>query len=237
MEKDFHIPTPDGKVIYGKLRGELGEKLAIFVHGLTAHMDNHRFYNGARYLEGLGFANFRFNLYDDLGDARKLVDCTLKIHADDLGSVVRHFKDVGVKSFGVIGHSYGAPTILLAEPNQFRAVVLWDPSYQVEFEDLEHVPELSLYRSLGGVQYLFGEEMINEARRLDWDGLTQGLEVPLKVICAGEGILVEGGRRYCDVASGETDLVVVKGAGHSFNEDGAAEQLFEATAGWLKTYL
>ena len=42
------------------------------MHGLTGHMDEHIFYNGARFFEKKSFAAFRFNLYDDQDDAMKL---------------------------------------------------------------------------------------------------------------------------------------------------------------------
>lgn len=237
MEKDLHIPTPDGRVIYGKSRGQVSDALVILVHGLTAHMDNHRFYNGARYLsDQRDFPTARFNFYGDEKDARKLVNCTLKLHATDLDIIISHFRSQGVQRIGVVGHSYGGPVILLGR-EKVDAAVLWDPSFAIQFEDLEYVRELELYRSRGGVEYLFNPEMIEEARQLPWEDLTKGFSAPLKVICAGRGILREGGKIYVEKAEGPAELKVIEGADHSFNEDGAAEQLFEETAAWLETYL
>jgi pimeloyl-ACP methyl ester carboxylesterase len=236
VERDLVIATPDGAKIHGSLRGEARERLVIFVHGLTGHRNEHQFYNGARYLtDQRGVASFRFNLYGDEEGARTMTDCTLAIHAADLDAVVAYFRAEGVARIGVVGHSYGAPTILLSRKD-VQAIVLWDPSYGDLFRDAKRLTE-DLYTLGWGPEFLIGKEMIEERARVDWDHLTDELNVPLRVIAAGAGVLLEGSKRYVERAAGSADLKVIDGATHTFREDGAAEQLFEQTVEWFGAHL
>ncbi len=65
MEQELRIKIPGTKLkIHGFLRGKKSAPLVVFVHGLTGNMNEHLFFNGARWFEKKGFATFRFNLYD-----------------------------------------------------------------------------------------------------------------------------------------------------------------------------
>src|SRR3989344_1336712 len=120
MEKQLKIKTPDKKVIYGTLRGSLDKPLVIFVHGFTGFKDEHQFFNGARFFEKRGFSSFRFNLYHWEKGARKLEDCTLSLHGEDLDQVVEYFRKKGVKKIFAVGHSFGGLTVLLSKKKSFE---------------------------------------------------------------------------------------------------------------------
>lgn len=113
MEQFLTIPTADNKKIYGRLRGSLDKSLVIFVHGLGGRMDQHIYYNGARFLEENGISSFRFNLYMDAPRARNLSYCTLQNHSLDFDTVCSYFRQKGVKKIIAVGHSLGGPTIIL----------------------------------------------------------------------------------------------------------------------------
>lgn len=49
--------------------------------------------------------------------------------------------------------------------------------------------------------------------------------------------MVEGCRRYYDLANDPKDYVVIEGAGHTFDEDKVEEGLFKETLKWIKTKL
>ncbi len=235
METEFKIPIPGTKFnIYAKQYGSLDRPVVIFVHGLTGHMDEHPFYNGARYFHEYNISSLRFNLYDWQKDARKLTDCTLKTHASDLNAVIDHLKQQGAKILFAVGHSYGGPTILLAEQAKLRAVVLWDPSYGDIFDNAEYIKELNAYRIRWGTDILIGADMYEERKQLGWDNLTINLETPLKIISAGKGELLKGSKIYIEKAKGPTAHTIIKNAGHNFNEEGTAEELFKETLEWLQ---
>lgn len=235
MEAEFKIPIPGTKLnIYAKQYGSLDRPVIIFVHGLTGHMDEHPFYNGAQYFYDQGISSLRFNLYDWQKDARKLTNCTLKIHANDLNLVIDYLREKSVKKIFAIGHSYGGPTILLADQSKLDAIVLWDPSYGDIFDNTKYIQELDAYRIRWGTDILISAKMYEERKQLDWDNLTTNIQTPLKIISAGKGELLKGSKVYIKKAKGPTEHAIIENAGHNFNEEGTAEKLFEETLQWLK---
>ena len=240
MEKLLKVPTSDNKVIYGRLRGPLSQPLVIFVHGLGGIMNQHIYYNGARFLERNGISSFRLNLYGWEKDARNLIECTIDTHSYDLDKVVEYFRKKGVKKIFVVGHSFGGPTILLSKDKNFDGVILWDPSYDTpkSFEEFEYLPALDMYRVRWGIDVLIGKKMFEAKSKLrdrEEKGI-QKIAVPIKIITAGRGFLVWGGKRYYTLANEPKAHVVIKNADHLFDEDGAEEKLFEETIIWIKRF-
>lgn len=226
-------------VVHGRLRDALRQPLVIFVHGLTGNMDEHIFYNGARYFARHGIASYRFNLYDWPDGTRKLHACTLRTHASDLDRVVAYFRSRGVRRIIVVGHSYGGPTILLSRVMDFDGVVLWDPSYDLKhlWSNSRYIRSLHRYMLRWAYEVLVGKAMVEEARTLHSAELfaaIRSLNAPVKIIAAGKGILVCGCRRYFASAHAPKSFVVIPGAGHNFDEPGAEERLLAETLQWVR---
>lgn len=234
---DTHVEIEVGrkKPVSGVLRGDLAETLVIFVHGLTGHLQETLFYNGARYLGEKGLPTFRYNLYSPL----PLVQATLASHAEDLDALVPHFRAKGVQQVYVVGHSYGGAAILVSQKKDFDRIVLWDPTYYgtvrvaERFKEDEPVPGKDEFIVRDNPDVVIGGPMIREAKELDWDSLGSDVQVPMKVITGGESILAPDMHRYTDNARGESLLVTIEGAQHIFAEKELAQDLFRETADWL----
>lgn len=240
MEQLIKIPTSDNKIIYGRLRGLLDKPLVIFVHGLGGRMDQHIYYNGVRFLEKNNISSFRFNLYSWEDDARNLSDCTIEIHSNDLDAVISYFRKKGVKKIFVVGHSFGGPTILLSKHKDFNGVILWDPSYgePKSFQDTKYLESLKMYRARWEFDVLLNKEMIEEGEGLKEkeERAIEEIHVPIKIITAGDSFLQDGGEKYYQLANEPKKLVVIKGAGHTFDEDGAEGELFQETLEWIQRF-
>jgi pimeloyl-ACP methyl ester carboxylesterase len=240
MEREVTIPIPKTKkVIYGKLRGSVQKPLVLLIHGLHGNLDTAMYYNLARFLEKKGFASFRFALYGSRSNQRTLHHTTLKIHAQDVNTVVRYFRRKRVKRFAAVGHSYGGPTVLLSDTSNFFAVVLLDLSYKTDFHKglgARWIKEMKAYLRRGRDHYLIGKAMVDEADQLDWDHLTSKLTTPALFIMAEHGDLDSGAKQYIQEAKGLTKLVTIRGARHKFLEHGKLEQVFAHTLKWLKKY-
>ena len=237
MERTFTLRTRGRKVIYGKIRGSLHRPVVVLVHGLSGHMDEALHYNAARFFEQHGFTSVRFNLYSWEPGGRKLAQCTLKIHARDLDAVVTWLRRRGAKWVYVVGHSYGAPTILHSQQKQFDGVVFWDGSYGTISRyllKLLKVPGFPARVMDGGYGVLVGERMVQESTKVDSLALVRKLRVPMGFFYAGKGRIQAGGRAMYRAARGPKVFKVIPGAGHNFSEDGKQEQLFRATLAWLK---
>ncbi len=237
MEQETKIRTSDKKIIYGILRGSIRRPLIVFVHGLTGNMNEHIFFNGARYAEKHGFSSFRFNLYDWRRGARKLQECTLQTHANDLDGVIDFLRRKGAKKVLVVGHSYGGKTILLSKKKDFNAVVLWDPSHNVFplYRKVQYVKLLGMYADFEDAYgILFGKKMVQEEMSFPWRKKISAIHVPTKFVCAGRGVLIRGCRQYYKETNAPKELVIVKNATHCFDEEGAEEKLLEETIKWFK---
>lgn len=236
MEKILTLHPQKDIRITGRLRGTLAKPLIVFVHGLTGSMDEHIFFNGARYLERHGVSSFRFNFYDWTVRSRKLDTSTLATHAADLDYVIAHFRKLGVKKIVVVGHSYGGPTIMKSKKKDFDGVVFWDPSFFTPkyFPESKWLPSIRMYKCRWAYPVLLSKAYVHEARTTDTLKLIQKLKVPIKIICAGKGVLVKTSTIYYNALTVPKSLVVLQGATHCFDEDGQEEKLFSETLAWVK---
>ncbi len=239
METVLKLQRNKNIAITGRLRGSLKKPLVIFVHGLTGNMDEHIFYNGARYLEKHGISSFRFNLYDWTKGSRKLDISTLCLHASDLDFVVKYFRKRGVKQIFVVGHSYGGPTIMKSKDKDFQGIIFWDPSFLTStyFPESVLLKSIDSYLCRWAYPVLLSKAFVKEARTTNTLALIQQLNMPIKIICAGKGVLVKTSKKYFSVLKEPKELIVLKNATHCFDEDGQEEKLLEETLQWIKQCL
>ncbi len=204
-------------------------------------MDQHIFYNGARFFEQHGMSSFRFNLYAWENDARKLGECTLETHAFDLDRVISYFRKKKVKKVFVVGHSFGGPAILASHKKDFDGVIFWDASYgnPFSFKGAQYIKVLRAYRAKWEFDVLLNKKMVEEGRNLQSleEKAVKSIRVPMKIITAGANpLLVKAGKRYYQLANEPKEYVVLGGAGHTFDEDGVAEKLFRETVNLVKKH-
>lgn len=243
MEQTWQLETPDGHKIYGVLNGTgRPASAAIFiVHGLTGHMNEYAFKRAADHFSS-AYDVYRFNLYDGAEKGRALTDCTIQTHADDLQLVLSHFGKSYQHVF-LIGHSYGGPTVMLANPDKVTAVSLWDPSF-----DLHHIQSefSSAYQACGevycvhwGTTYLIGRAMYEEAGRLDQPAcreLARAFRTPVQVIHAGDGFFVKAEESYHTGGDLRNIREVVDGSVHCFYEGNTCDDLLRKTASWFEQF-
>jgi len=244
MEKNIKLKTKDSHIIYGALNtsDKKSDTLAVFVHGLTGHPNEHTFFNAAHQFPKKGIDVFRFSLYTGEKGGRKLSECTITTHAKDLDRVISYFRKK-YQTIAIIGHSLGSPTILKSDFQKVDNIILWDPSHLTQgSKDTPKTAKLNgreVYIEEWGAEYLMNPKMTKEwlwfngKNELD---LVQQISVPFKVITAGKGILKEGGRLYYKYANEPKDFAVIKGAGHTFDEEGAEEKLLSETLSWIRKY-
>lgn len=98
---------------------------------------------------------------------------------------------------------------------------------------------LDKYKGKWEFEILFSKDMIEEEKTLKEREETaiRQIKVPLKIISAGNGFLLEGGKRYYQLANEPKDHVIIEGAGHGFDEDGMEEKLQAETLSWINAYL
>ncbi len=244
MEKNVKIKLSKEFSLYGKFSGSFNQPLFIIVHGLPGNMDEEFYRSAVQWFKKHGFSTFRFNLYSYQKDARQLMDCSLKTHSDDLDAVIRYFRKRGVKKIFVAGHSFGGLTILRSNDQDFDGAALWDPSYKISFTktkyDLpggKYLKEINGYLMRWGMNVIIGEAMAKEIDSLQWDSIAKNSKVPFKLIIAEKGML-NSAKKYLNGAKAKTDLLIVKGATHYFNDqEGMQKIVFEASEKWFRRFV
>ncbi len=241
MEAVIKIKTPDKHTIFGTLNEAItkSNKLIIFVHGLAGNQNEHLFFNASRFFPQNGLDVFRFNLYGGRKGTRSLVDCTVRIHAQDLNQVVKHFRN-DYHSIFVIGHSLGGPTILQSNTNLVDGIVLLDPTSMPSLLDvvegtkssLKFIKVLNTYTFDWGTTCLLGKEMSKEFGTLNLKKLMKKVNKPIKLIFAEKGN-AKYGKRFFQYANQPKELTIIKGATHCFDEEGTEEKVFKEILSWL----
>jgi dienelactone hydrolase len=231
MEQKIKIRTPDKKTIYGVLTKGSKDKLIIFVHGLTGHINEHIFYNGAEFFSKKGYSVFRFGLYSSEKGSRAFADTHLGTYNSDVTTVLKHFKKF--KKIFLIGHSLGGPSILLGDFTMVNGIVLWDPSTDLHKEVnkwYKYDKKSKLHLIDWGMKIVAGErlhkDMLNPRSMVP---IVKKSIVPIRVITAGEkGFLTKKWKGKVK------DLVIIPKADHNFDEEGTEEQLFKKTLEFLR---
>lgn len=243
MEKNWILEARDGTNIYGVLNSsDKNTKKAIFlVHGLNRDMHEYAFKRAADYFSE-NYDVYRFNLYDGREKGRALIDCTLQTHADDLDDVLNHYAG-GYESVFLIGHSYGGPTVILANPRNITAVSLWDPSFDLKGVQSDfsktYIEKEDCYSVNWGTSYLIGKEMYYCANKLDKDAcikLAQEFQHPVQVIHAGNGYYVNKDVSYHSYGNSQNIREVVSGTVHFFYEGNSCDELLQKTRNWFSKF-
>ena len=238
MQEKIILKTQDNKKIYGVLDSvKNSDRLIIIVHGLTGHKNEHHFYNAAKFFTKHGYSVFRFDLYTDESGGRRLHECSISTHSQDLNLIFNHFQDK-YQNIYLIGHSLGGPIIMGANMEIVSRIVLWDPSGRLnpktDGEWYEYNEKLDTYIIKWGVHHIAGKDLIPEWESIEYEKWIEDCQVPLKVICAGDGVLKNKWGKFINEFRVENEYKVIEGAGHCFDEDDKEEILFNETLAWFK---
>lgn len=246
MQKELNLKTLDKKTIYWKLDAPKGESkwLVIFVHGLTDNFDSHMLPNSAKYFTNKWYTTYRFNLYGERTQERKLGKADLKTHIKDLNTVIKHFKNIKQKIF-LVWHSFGWLTILYSNIKNASWIILRDASIGSKWllDDVTYNPKRGSYiiDRGNGYKHTIGPKMYKDFLISPKEHLKQvkKIHTPIKIICAERGLetWMEYNRAtYYKSANDPKELVIISGARHHFKETWAEKKLFNETYKRIKKY-
>lgn len=247
MQKEVCINITNKKTIFGTLDTpkEKSKGLIIFVHGLTDNFESHMLPNSAKYFTKKWYTTYRFNLYGEKKQERKLKETSLKNHIEDLNRVIKHFEETTHKIF-LVGHSFGWLTILYANIKNIAWIILRDASIGGKelLDDVTYDTKAGSYSidRGDGYKYIIGQKMYKDFLVDPKQHLMQisKIYVPIKIICA-EKWLQKAGKKYYKAAYYKTannpkELCVITWASHCFDEQGKEEKLFAETYDWIKRF-
>lgn len=243
MQKEIIIKTTDNKNIYWIYDNleVISKWLIIFIHGLTWSRDEGIFVHWEKYFNEKWYSTFRFNLYGDRENGRKLSETNLQDHIIDVNNVVKYFEEKWERKIFLIGHSFGGLTILYSDLSEISTIVLRDPSMggKKTLDSVVYNEETSNYMIdwWKGEQYPISDDMyrdfcIDSENHLD---RIKKIKLPTKIICAENG-LKQQSEKYYEVANEPKGFAMIPVARHCFHEEWTKEKLFDETFDWIKKY-
>ena len=235
---DWTINTPDGHKIYGITNYISGvedrKKVVVMVHGLRAHKNVYQFKSAVPEFHARGYHVMRFDLYYDGEQGRCLTDCTLAIHARDLQEVIKQ-KCGEFEQVFLVGHSYGGPTVMLANPEGVQGASLWDPSFVLQGRGLPEVPGFG-YLSTGSYQSILGENFCAEWNEYSLEkclDISSQAHFPVQVIHAGKGAHAQAEKSWHSACKLDSCREVIADADHCFYASDTAQELHAMTLEWF----
>lgn len=246
-ESILKLNGPDDNIIYGKLREVGARRLILHLHGMTHHAGCLLEVTGSEFFAQQGFDHYRITLYDWMRDSRRLTGSTLTTHQRDIQAVLDHFKPLYDEIF-ITAHSLGGLATLIMNPQDVKAISLWDPSFDVTnfwnvTKSLSHMPERRQYQLDYGNVFVIGEELVEEIKNYPDERcleLAKKITTPTQMIIPEQSIFLASPHtspdNYTNAFAGPFDLRRIQGANHTFSNDGDRHKLFEATLDWLTTH-
>ena len=245
----WQVASPTGHQIEGetftKADHAMPNKAVLLVHGLTGSRHEHIHQQAAAYFVERDYAVLRFNLQSQ--DFR-LRDCTIKTHGQDVAAVVAQ-KATAFEKFFIVGHSYGGPSVMVAQPTQATALCLWDPSFDLpslwEHMAIEALPGGIGLMNIGGIEVVIGDAMVAEGHGADFDteaclALSRQLNRPIQVVSASEGdefeVYQRNPKSWHSAGHPANKRVLIPDSDHCFTTPQAEYDLLAATHDWFEAF-
>lgn len=239
-EEPFALATPDGKRIYGTLNHSRNPNgnLVILSHGLTGCAYEYIHLIARDRLATAGYDVVQFNYYSAFEDARKLFECTIQTHIDDLHLIYQHFGPAYQKLF-CCGHSYGGLTLLLSNLD-LNAQAFWDPAYQMYktywAKRIKYFLGTDTPCLVGGSYHVINPKMIERDMEIDEKELmarTQSVQAPSLVVNAGNSDIETQRSGLFGTLTCKKKFVEVEGADHCFTSGHTVYELLNETVAWF----
>lgn len=243
------LEADDGKSIYGLLSEAIhparneDKRLVVLAHGLTGNPLEHQHMLCRDILIENGYDVIQFWFYHHEPDARKLHECTLASHVRDLRSVLKG-ASAGYDSVFVAGHSYGGLTTILCNPDNVKAISLWDPSFK-PWKEFWHgclvgdVPEYKAHLMDGHYYGMVGRAMVEEARSLteeEVEAAARELEMPCQLVLADREMGRIENDLYNHLIMTEKERIEIAGADHGFRLNHSGHELADTVCEWFDKF-
>ena len=208
-------------------------------------MYEHQYMLARTFFTERGYDVIRFNFYGEEPDARRITDCTVALHAQDLQKLLQHFAPQ-YESLCVTGHSFGGLAVLMANSPHIAAASLWDGTFIPFAEDERFSAPWSYNQDLGEhmvnwqpLTKVVGKKFYEETRTFTSGRMEQwakAFDKPVQVIAAGafnDNVPYQK-KMFETLASGKKEYTSIEGASHGFNEGNAVFELLESTHRWFE---
>lgn len=236
MEKYIRIPTSDNfeiKWIWNSK--EKSDTLIIFVHGFTWSMWESHYYNAKEYFTEKWYDVFRFNLYTDWKITRKLRNCSVKVHSQDIREVANYFTEY--KNILFVGHSLAWPCLSWVDiyPENIKKIIFWDPAFEMKTTWDKCYKEWDIVRHTSSWKHIeISAEMYREFLEENFLKILQNQDFPKSNMYV---IYADGDRHVNNKITTDDMWIeshIIEWANHGFKQEGKYEELFEQTLQYIE---
>lgn len=145
------IPNKHGEKLVGLLHETGSKEIVILCHGLRATKGDKSMVNICTALEKEGISAFRFDFAGNGESEGSFGYGNFYREADDLHSVIQHYRGANRVVAAILGHSKGGDVVLL---------------YASKYHDIPRVINVSgRYRLNQGIEERFGEEIMEKIKK------------------------------------------------------------------------
>jgi esterase/lipase len=235
-----------GMELPGILDGE-GEKGVVICSHFTGFKEIKHYYKLAKALADEGIRALRFDYSDCIGEAGgSCEDMALTHQIRDTLSAIDFMEEQGVKSIGLMGHSLGGMTAIIAAANDRRVKALvavaalakceWDIIFSEkaqEWKEQGYITFPSWKRGEIKIKYGFYKDL----KKYDATQLIKAVNAPVRVIQPSEDKIVtmQNAEGIFMNANEPKDLKIVHGADHMFSKH--EEEMVGLCIEWFRKYL
>jgi len=193
------------------------------------------YYCAKEYFVGLWYDTFRFNLYGAWDKNRKMRDCSVKIHSQDIQLVAEYFSSY--ESIYFVWHSLAWPC--LSWVNQYtentKKIVFWDPAFDMKTTwEKCYNEEGKIKLQASGKHLEICSEMYDEFLTENFLNILSQQTFPKDNIYS----IYADGDRHIELKSSVEKLwihsEIIEWANHWFTQEWKFEELFEKTLEFIE---
>jgi alpha-beta hydrolase superfamily lysophospholipase len=232
-----------GLKLVGVLDEASKEKIVIMSHGFTGDKDEHgRFVKTAQALVEAGFSVLRFDFAGSGESEAETI--TVQKQVEDLKSAVEFVKSKGYTKIGLLGHSLGGLTSVLAYDENIAAMVLWAAPTMPRTprrlrtekakEDFKTKGVTTITNSAGR-EFTIGKDLVTQMESLNQSKILSGIKCPVLLVHGEKDdvVPVEFSKSAINFLP-NANLGIIEGADHDLNK---LHKFISMSTEWFKEHL
>ena len=248
-EKVF-FTNDHGSTLAGILDGE-GDTGVILASHFMGFKEVKHLYKIAMGLADAGMCALRFDFSDCIGESESQNGCEdmrVSHQARDVIAAMNFMEERGVKKIGLMGHSLGGTTVIVAAANDARvkAIVVaaalarleWDKLFKEKAEQWKKQGFITFPSwKKGEIKIKYG--FYKDLAQYDAAEMIKKVNAPVLVIQPGvdELVSMQNAQGIYDAANTPKELKVVEGADHMFSNKEHEQKMVDLTVEWFKKWL
>ena len=223
-------------------------KLIINLHGLTHSQWGYLQQNCITPFTDAGYDVFNFSFYDRMPNSRRMHEASLSAHCADFLRVLDYFSD-RYEHIYLTGHSLGGLITLITNPDNIKAVSLWDPALDVTHfwstgNYLTSLPEQNGYKLDYGTEFVISAKLVEEIKTYSNSKcleLAATFQSPAQMIIPALSIFLSSPHtspaQYDDAFSAPYERINMEDTDHCFYGVGHDQKLFAHTIAWFNKFV